>query len=445
MAVATAAALIAALVVGYLGIRRAAGALGRGQGDVFLQAAHEAFPPFAGAPTREDLAAFLDQHGKDGLRYVGLVGDFGAVLVEAGTRDRTPLPRPPLPPGPLAPQDLGQRLRVLVGPTPPLAPPPPFSPFDPGALRLRPPGSPPTGAPPPFPGPGPFPPPYPGAPGAGPPPPPPPAVPLLVLEFEPVLANELQADARLTLAVGGAAALAFVVFAVVLTRVLRQRESLERTLEHGRRLAALGEMSAVLAHEIRNPLTSLKGHAQLLLEALPAEGREREKVERVVREAVRLETLTDDLLEFVRSGTIERRESDPGALLRAAAEEVDGARIVLHCDGAPKSWPIDARRLRQVLTNVLRNALQASPVEAKVDASVSLIGERLVFEVRDRGEGIPRGQEEAIFEPFHTGKVHGTGLGLAVARSVVERHGGMISAANHPEGGAVFRIAIPGG
>jgi two-component system sensor histidine kinase HydH len=417
MAVATAAALIAALVVGYLGIRRAAGALGRGQGDVFLQAAHEAFPPFAGAPTREDLAAFLDRYGKDGLRYVGLVGDFGAILVEAGTRDPTPLPRPPLPPGPLPPQDLGERLRVLVGPTPPPAPPP-------------------------FPGPGPFPPPYPGVPGAV---PPPPAMPLLVLEFEPVLANELQADARLTLAVGGAAALVFVVFALVFRRVLRQRESLERTLEQGRRLAALGEMSAVLAHEIRNPLTSLKGHAQLLLESLPGEGREREKVERVVREAVRLETLTNDLLEFVRSGTIERREADPGELLRAAAEEIDGARIVLRCDGAPKSWPIDALRLRQVLTNVLRNALQASPAEAKVDASLSLVGERLVFEVRDRGAGIPRGEEEAIFEPFRTGKVHGTGLGLAVARSVVERHGGTISAANHPEGGAVFRISIPRG
>jgi two-component system sensor histidine kinase HydH len=264
-----------------------------------------------------------------------------------------------------------------------------------------------------------------------------------VLEFEPLLANELQADARVTLAVGGAAALAFVVFAVVFTRVLRQRESLERSLEHERRLAALGEMSAVLAHEIRNPLTSLKGHAQLLLESLPGEGREREKVERVVREAVRLETLTDDLLEFVRSGAIERREADPGELLRAAAEEVDGARIALRCDGAPKSWPIDALRLRQVLTNVLRNALQASPAEAKVDASVSLVEERLVFEVRDRGEGLPQGQEDAIFEPFHTRKVHGTGLGLAIARSVVERHGGTITAANHPEGGAVFRIVLP--
>jgi two-component system sensor histidine kinase HydH len=266
-----------------------------------------------------------------------------------------------------------------------------------------------------------------------------------MLEFEPVQANRLRGEAVRTLVIGGVATLAFVVFAALLGRVLRQREALERRLEHDRRLAALGEMSAVLAHEIRNPLTSLKGHAQLLLEALPAEGRERGRVERVVKEAVRLETLTTDLLDFVRSGEIDRRESSPAELLRAAAEEVDAARFDLDVGRAPATWSVDPVRLRQVLTNVLRNAAQASPEGVRVEASAAEEGGRLVFEVRDRGEGIPAGEEERIFEPFHTRKVRGTGLGLAVARRIVERHGGTITARGRPEGGAVFRIAIPRG
>jgi signal transduction histidine kinase len=99
--------------------------------------------------------------------------------------------------------------------------------------------------------------------------------------------------------------------------------------------------------------------------------------------------------------------------------------------------------MRQVLSNVVRNAVQATPEPARVDLSVQLRGARLVFAVRDRGEGIEPGDEEKLFEPFFTRRVQGTGLGLAVARRIVEGHGGTIQARTHPEGGAVFTIELP--
>ncbi len=99
--------------------------------------------------------------------------------------------------------------------------------------------------------------------------------------------------------------------------------------------------------------------------------------------------------------------------------------------------------MHEVIANLVRNALQASPPDVPVSVRVAVEAGALVYEVRDRGEGIPAGQEEAIFEPFQTTRVRGTGLGLAVARRVVELHGGVITAAQHPAGGAVFRVVLP--
>jgi signal transduction histidine kinase len=95
------------------------------------------------------------------------------------------------------------------------------------------------------------------------------------------------------------------------------------------------------------------------------------------------------------------------------------------------------------LSNLLRNAIQASPPGSPVFARIATEEKTLLYEVRDAGTGIAPGQENVIFEPFHTGRPLGNGLGLAVARRVVELHGGSIRASNHPEGGALFRVCIP--
>ncbi len=206
-------------------------------------------------------------------------------------------------------------------------------------------------------------------------------------------------------------------------------------------------MSAILAHEIKNPLASLKGNAQLLAQMLPDKSPEddslakaRTKARRVVDEAVRLEQLTNDLLQFVRTGAIRRTKVDPGALVREAAESVRGGEVVVDTDSAPAQWSLDAGRIREVVVNLVDNAIAAGP---PARASVTTSNGHLVIEVADRGPGVPEDDRDKIFEPFFTGKTQGTGLGLAVVRRVIEQHGGTIAVLRNPDGGAVFRAEIP--
>jgi two-component system sensor histidine kinase HydH len=237
--------------------------------------------------------------------------------------------------------------------------------------------------------------------------------------------------------------LALLVATIVLWRLARRAESLQVAAERDRTLVTLGEMSAVLAHEIRNPLAALKGHAQLLVERLEAPGAEREKAERLVHETRRLERLVNDLLSFVRSSRITPAPAEPAAVLRDAVQAVAPERIDVETAAAPSTWRLDAPRMQQALANVLRNALEASPDGARVLATAYADGHELVFRIRDRGPGLPPGDAERLFEPFHTTRVQGTGLGLAVARRIAELHGGRVTARTYPGGGAEFCIVIP--
>jgi two-component system sensor histidine kinase HydH len=262
----------------------------------------------------------------------------------------------------------------------------------------------------------------------------------IAMEFQPLQAESLRAASWRTLGIGALAATTLLLITAFFLRWVQRRESMAIELERARRLASLGELSAVLAHEIRNPLASLKGNAQLLAQSLPAGEKPRAKADRVVDEAIRLENLTNDLLEFVRSGELEKRQHDPRVLLSATADTVAPADIHIDVSGAPDVWSLDASRMTQVLTNLLENAVQAgAPVRARVGTENG----RLVFEVSDSGPGVPEDERERIFEPFYTKRVRGTGLGLAVAKRVVELHRGTISVANAPGGGAVFRVALP--
>jgi two-component system sensor histidine kinase HydH len=272
--------------------------------------------------------------------------------------------------------------------------------------------------------------------------------PRFVIEIEPVQANQLRDAATLTLGVGGLAAAALLGVAFVLIRREARRQAEAQARERERRLASLGEMSAVLAHEIRNPLASLKGNAQLLARLLPEGEKPRAKADRVVDEAMRLEQLTNDLLQFVRTGTIERSSVDPAALVRDAAASViaSGAEpgsapvITVDTTGAPPRWSLDAGRIRQVVVNLVDNAIAAG---APVAVTVRRARDQLIIEVADRGPGVAETDRDKIFEPFFTGKTQGTGLGLAVVQRVVDLHHGAIAVFPNPGGGAVFRAELP--
>jgi two-component system sensor histidine kinase HydH len=266
----------------------------------------------------------------------------------------------------------------------------------------------------------------------------------LVMEFEPLVAGQLVDRAVRSLILGLLAAGLLMLMALLFWRASLRREAEARVMEEQRRLSTLGELSAVLAHEIRNPLASLKGHAQLLAERTAPEAPERSKVDRIVKEAERLEALTTDLLDFVRTGPLDLQAVRVEDFLRKAlADAAAVGRVEVDASEAPEIWTLDAHRIHQVLQNLLRNALDASPDGGPILVTAIREGSALVLVFRDRGEGLAEENLERIFEPFFTTRVRGTGLGLAVARRIVELHGGTLTARNHPQGGAELRVILP--
>ena len=377
-----AAALVAATWATRATVGDAFAAAREGEALAVQQSVRADLAELGGPPSEDQLAGVLRDHAAEGLRYLAVLEGHGYV-VAAGT----PLGGPPIRQRGRAieVEQIGGRVRIALRASVRRAPEP----------RT------------------------------------------IVLEIEPIAADQLRTSAAWTLAIGGIAALTLIGVAVALVRRELRRHDEERTRERERRLASLGEMSAVLAHEIRNPLASLKGNAQLLAAGL--DDKSRAKAERVVDDARRLEQLTTDLLAFVRTGELQRAPAAPGALVRDAAGAVEGA-IEIDDAQAPATWSLDATRMRQVLVNLFDNAIAAGgPVRAIVRGERG----RLVIDVCDRGPGVPREDRERIFEPFFTGKTRGTGLGLAIARRVIEQHRGTIAVDDAPGGGARFRVELP--
>lgn len=397
-ALLTGVALVATVWTTRRGVGDASQALERGQADLLRESVRARVAESGGAPGPDELAAIAEDLAADGLRYLAVLDAGGAVAAEAGTpsTSRAELARQLKTARPNVPVRVGSVLRLVDRR------------IDrrPTRRRARLPRR--AAAP-------------------------------LVIEFVPRVADDLRSSAGRALAIGALTAGGLLVIALVLFRWILHREALERRLLEERRLASLGQMSAVLAHELRNPLASLKGNAQMLARGLPDGDRSRARADRVVAEAVRLEALTTDLLEFARTGAIRQEAVDPAALLRDSAA---GMPVDVDTAGAPPSWSLDRERIRQVLVNLLENAAWAAG-GGRVQARVAQEAGQLVYTVRDQGPGFSEEDLPRIFEPFVTGRTDGTGLGLAVARRIVELHGGTITARNHPQGGAELRVALP--
>jgi two-component system sensor histidine kinase HydH len=250
----------------------------------------------------------------------------------------------------------------------------------------------------------------------------------LHFDFQPLFSVSVERRARGSFALAAAAGLVLVGASLSLYRTQARADAAEADAARNRELAAMGTMSAVLAHEIRNPVAALLGNAQLL-----AEEYDNEQVRHVVSAARRLRTLTENLLAFAQTGQLRRVATDPVAPALAAV----GDRGTVDASRAPAEWSLDADRVEQLLRDLIDNAPTAVEVE------VTTHGGELVYTVRDHGPGLPGGDVERLFEPFYTLRARGTGLGLAIVRRLVHAHGGTVRAADHPNGGAVFTVRIP--
>ncbi|MEM1246936.1 MAG: ATP-binding protein [Acidobacteriota bacterium] len=265
--------------------------------------------------------------------------------------------------------------------------------------------------------------------------------PHLELVYQPLLAEAARSSALRSLVVAALGSLGVVLTATLLWNLLREQERSRAQREEEKRLRSLGEMSAVLAHEIRNPLASLKGNAQLLEESLPRDTPQQRKAARLVRESKRLQRLTSDLLQLARSEQLHLSERSVHRLLTEALEIVGLEPVQARCEPADLAWKVDGDRLRQVLVNLLSNAKEAAGEDGVRVAARQTAGS-LEVDVEDDGPGIPPDELERIFEPFFTTRTTGTGLGLAVSRRIVELHGGSLTAVSEAPG-ARFTISLP--
>ena len=203
----------------------------------------------------------------------------------------------------------------------------------------------------------------------------------------------------------------------------------ERELLETRRLAALGQLAAGLAHELNNPLTVIQGSAQMLIQGRSAGSRR--WLQKIVAETGRCKRLVADLLVMGRPGALKPQKLSLAAITREAWAQASmsaGGRASLEL-GTKTDLDIlaDPDRVKQVLVNLFVNALQASPgADRRVLVSWKAVGSRVVQELRDHGKGLSKETEGRAFQPFFTTKADGTGLGLPIASSLVRAHGGQL-------------------
>ncbi len=239
-----------------------------------------------------------------------------------------------------------------------------------------------------------------------------------------------------------------------LERTLReqreQRANMEDCIERAERLASLGQLAAGLAHEIKNPLAGIQGALELLADEC-TDGEQRELYRRMIDELRRVSQTLHSLLHFARPSPPRRLRVDVHGLLEDIAGLVrpglSRKDIVLRvsADESISTFSLDPDQIRQALVNLVTNAADAIGSSGTIEILARPFpeGEGLILAVSDDGPGIEESIQREIFEPFFTTKLHGTGLGLAVARKIVEDHGGRIEVASEPGRGTTLFLILP--
>ena len=216
-----------------------------------------------------------------------------------------------------------------------------------------------------------------------------------------------------------------------------------RTLRLAARAEVASRMAAMAAHEIRNPLAVMRGIVDLMKQRVGDSPRDREDIQDLLHEIERLRALTEDFLDLSRDRPLSLAPVEVPVILEEAASAAERTFPSVHVRReVPQNLPpvtADGGRLRQVFANLLSNAAEAQK-SGDIVLRAQAEGARLRVQVQDFGPGIPRGVK--LFDPFETGKPGGTGLGLYVARRLVERHGGTLRLAGGPPG-AVFEVTLP--
>src|SRR5580704_6046988 len=239
----------------------------------------------------------------------------------------------------------------------------------------------------------------------------------------------------------------------MMEQLRESREEIERLhrtqMSRAEHLATLGEMATGLAHEIRNPLAGIAGVIEIIGRDLPVTSPARSVVKDVRQEINRINHIVTDLLQTARPHPPTVRKTDLNTTVEHAVmlgrqqAQAKSIEIALHKEPSLPEVEHDSDQIHQVLLNLLLNALQAIDTKGKIAVNVKSQGPTAVVEVTDNGRGIPADQLPNVFRPFYTTKGDGTGLGLSLARRIVEDHHGRIDVTSVLGQGTTFAVILP--
>jgi PAS domain S-box-containing protein len=236
--------------------------------------------------------------------------------------------------------------------------------------------------------------------------------------------------------------------AVVLFEDITEYLRLETRVSEMERLATVGQMTATIAHEIRNPLTALRGAVDLMRQEEPLPESLSLYIEVIQQEAQRLTEIAEEFLEFARPFHMQRRLTLLKPLLQRVLMvqepylKAAGVKAVLETPDNLELF-IDAGRIEQAIRNLIQNAVHAMPDGGQITLRATDAGEWVAISVQDTGSGVPPDIREKIFTPFYTTRTRGTGLGLSIVKKIVEGHDGRTTLECPPDGGSIFTLWLP--
>lgn len=244
-----------------------------------------------------------------------------------------------------------------------------------------------------------------------------------------------------------------VLAAALVVTAYRRIDRLQRRARQAERLAELGTLTGGLAHEIKNPLSTIQLNLQLLREDLPehepSTGRIINRLTTVQKEASRLRDILDDFLRFAGKMELDRKPVDVNRLLEEMVDffhpqaQIQRVQVRLKPAEAQLVVPMDERLMKQALLNLMINALHAMPQGGELILSARFEADRAVIDVIDTGRGIEPDALPKIFQAYYSTKKGGHGLGLAISKRIIEEHGGSIGAVSEVGKGTDFRIELP--
>ena len=228
---------------------------------------------------------------------------------------------------------------------------------------------------------------------------------------------------------------------------ITQRKRAEEQLREQASLARVGQMAAVVAHEVKNPLAGIKGAMQVLISRRPPDDPEIVVMRDIVSRVDALNDLISDLLLFARPRPPQMGPLSMAAVLREATElmrrDPIGAHVEVLFDGTDVSLTGDGQLMKALFLNLMLNAAQAMGGHGRIELVVTRQASSCRVDVRDTGPGIPASIEAEVFEPFFTTKARGGGLGLPIARRTAELHGGTLTLSRPPDGGTIMTVQLP--